>query len=97
MIGDLKDVKYVHSDATFKFGNPTIYSSIHKVTFPAKIGSRNVNISAGVIEVDIPLLISKLAMKKAHTVIDFQRDKVKMFGDTINVRFTSTGHYCVFE
>ena len=92
---DLKLVRYEESDATFKFGNPTIYSSIHKVTFPGKIGSRNVDIVADVIDVDIPLLISKVAMKKANTVIDFKNDKVTMFGETIRIMFTSTGHYCV--
>ena len=92
---DLKLVEYKESDATFKFGNPTIYSSIHQVTFPARIGSKNVDIIADVIDVDIPLLISKIAMKKANTIIDFKNDKVTMFGETISVRFTSTGHYCV--
>ena len=92
---DLKRVKYEESKATFKFGNPTIYSSIYKVTFPGKIGSKEVDILTDVIDVDIPLLISKIAMKKANTIIDFKNDKVTMFGETISIRFTSTGHYCV--
>ena len=92
---DFKLVKYNDSDATFKFGNPTIYSSLYQITFPAQIGSKRVDIVADVIEVDIPLLISKVAMKKADTIIDFRNDKVTMFGETINVRFTTTGHYCV--
>ena len=92
---DLKRVKYEESDATFKFGNPTIYSSIYQVTFPGKIGSKDVDIVSDVIDVDIPLLISKIAMKKANTVIDFKNDVVRMFGETIKIRFTATGHYCV--
>ena len=52
---DLKRVKYEESDATFKFGNPTIYSSIYQVTFPGKIGSKDVDIVSDVIDVDIPL------------------------------------------
>ena len=94
-VEDRKLVNYNDSDATFKFGNPTIYSSLYQITFPAKIGSKRVDIVADVIEVDIPLLISKVAMKKADTIIDFRNDKVTMFGETINIRFTSTGHYCV--
>ena len=92
---ELKLVKYKESDATFKFGNPTIYSSIYQVSFPARIGSKDVDIVSDVIDVDIPLLISKIAMKKANTIIDFKNDKVTMFGETISIRFTATGHYCV--
>ena len=88
-------MKYEKSNSKFRFGNPTVYNSIHKVTIPATIGSKNVLISADVIDLDIPLLISKDAMKKSNTVINFRQDNVQMFGETIRVRFTSTGHYCV--
>ena len=91
----LKEVKYEQSESRFRFGNPTIYKSIYKVTFPATIGSKKILISADVIGVEIPLLISKAAMKKANTVINFKHDTVRMFGESIKVRFTSTGHYCV--
>ena len=91
----LKHIKYEDSDAKFKFGNPTIYKSIHKVTFPANIGSKKIYITTDVIDVDIPLLISKKAMKKANTTINFKDDIVTMFGETIRVRLSSTGHYCV--
>ena len=78
----LKSIKYEDSDAKFKFGNPTIYKSIHKVTFPANIGSKKIYITTDVIDVDIP-------------TINFKDDIVTMFGETIRVRFSSTGHYCI--
>ena len=52
-------------------------------------------IKTDVIEADIPLLLSKNAMKAANTVIDFQSDRVNMFGKQINLQFTSTGHYVI--
>ena len=45
-------------------------------------------------ECDIPLLLSKEAMKKAKTQIDFQEDKINMFGKKVEIYFTSTGQYC---
>ena len=91
----LKQVKYEKSVSKFRFGNPTVYNSLHKVTIPASIGSKQILISTDVIDLDIPLLISKEAMKKSNTVINFGQDNVEMFGEKIRVRFTSTGHYCV--
>ena len=92
---ELKEVRYEHSDAQFKFGNPNIYKSIHKVVFPAEIGSKKILITADVLETNIPLLISKSAMKKAKTVIKFETDEVIMFNRKIRLRFTPTGHYCI--
>ena len=88
-------LRYEESTSKFKFGNPTIYTAMHKVTFPARVGSRDILISANVIDLDLPLLISKNAMKKANTIINFKEDKVTMYGENIKVRFTSTGHYCI--
>ena len=34
-------------------------------------------------------------MKKANTVIYFQNDKVIMFGNQINLKFASSGHYVI--
>ena len=34
-------------------------------------------------------------MKKAGTKLDFERDKVIMFGITQDLLFSSNGHYCI--
>ena len=47
---------------------------------PAKIGQKSVMIEYSVIDAEIPLLLSKTAMKRAKTRIDFQNDVVEMFG-----------------
>ena len=37
----------------------------------------------------------KAAMKAANTTIDFAKDQVNMFGRSLCLRFTSSGHYCI--
>ena len=34
-------------------------------------------------------------MKKVQTKIDFQEDKINIFGKKVKIHFTSTGHYCI--
>ena len=47
------------------------------------------------IDADLPLLLSKEAMKKADTKIDFQTDKVNILGKDMEIRFTLSGHYAI--
>ena len=50
-------------------------------------------IAADVVESDIPLLLSKDAMKKSSTIIDFENDSVLMFGKKMDLCCTDSGHY----
>ena len=65
------------------------------VKIPVKIAETPVILSTDVIDYDIPLLLSKEAMKKAKTQIDFCEDKVHNFGRKIDIKFSSSGHYCI--
>ena len=42
-----------------------------------------------------PLLLSKDAIKKAETSADFINDTVKILGETIDLEFTTSGHYMI--
>ena len=53
-----------------------------KVTIPAKIKNTNGSIVTDLVNNDIPLLLSKEAMKKANTQIDFSSDSVFTFSIT---------------
>ena len=44
---------------------------------------------------DIPLLLSKKAMKKAKMKIDLENDTCAIFGKEIELKTTSSGHYCI--
>ena len=79
----------------FMFGDNKMIKSIRCVKIPVKIAETPVILSTDVIDYDIPLLLSKKAMKKANTQIDFCEDKVHIFGRKIDNKFSSSGHYCI--
>ena len=62
---------------------------------PTFVTNKNVLLSTEVIENDIPLLLSKEAMKKAKTYIDFSEDKIIVFDEEAPVKFSTSGHYCI--
>ena len=62
---------------------------------PRKIAGKAVTITKGAVNSEIPLLLSKESMKCAGPKIDFLGDKVNIFGNDINLNFTSSGHYAI--
>ena len=44
---------------------------------------------------ELPLLLTKEAMKKAGMMIDFTNDSAQIFGFHINLEITSSGHYTI--
>ena len=62
---------------------------------PASIAGVAVEIDVDVDECEPPLLLSTSSMKKAQTHIDFVNDKAHMFGNEIELKYTSSGHYCI--
>ena len=88
-------VLYSDSNRTFKFGSDRSFESIYKVKIPATIGSNELFIETDVVDTHVPLLLSKEAMKKADTKIDFRNDTVTMFGKNQPIHLTKSGHYSV--
>ena len=84
------------SNVDFKFGDGKVCRSMKKAIIPASIGNLDVKIETNVIACDIPLLLIQQPMKATHcTQINFAEDKVTMLGKTLNLQFTSSGHYSV--
>ena len=65
--------------------------SLKKVKNPIIIAG----VQADVVEYDIPLLLSKKALSKAKTQIDYQKDKVNIFGKKVKIYFPATGYCCI--
>ena len=93
--GDKAQVTQSDSGNSFKFGSDHIFCSLHKVKFPATIGKNKIFIETDVIDTNLPLLLSKRAMKTADTQINFVNDTVEMFGEKQEVILTRSGHYSV--
>ena len=88
-------VEVVQSDTKFRFGDGVEVTSSKLVKIPALIGHQRVMISTDVVSNDIPLLLSRSAMKKSGMVLDFVNDTVDVLGENIDLECTMSGHYCI--
>ena len=80
---------------TFKFGDGNKLNSLYRVILPCVIADIGVSIITDVMDSDIPLLLSKDAMKRAGTCLNFEDDTVMMLKKKIPLSCTSSGHYYI--
>ena len=93
-----EDKKLLHvedSNSVFKFGDSKLIKPNKKVTIPTVIADQKVMLTTDVISNDLFLLLSKEAMKKANTQIDFATDKINILSRDVQVIFSTSGHYCI--
>ena len=88
-------IKKDSSGVNFRFGDNPSKRSLEKVTIPAVINNKSVMIQTQVVDADIPLLLSKEAMRKANMIIDMGNDTVTAYGVTKPLHFTKSGHYSI--
>ena len=74
---EYKQIETSKSNSSFKFGDSRLVKSFKKVKIPVIIVGVPATVTTDVVEYDIPLLLSKEAMKKVKAQIDFQEDKIK--------------------
>ena len=92
---DSKKIPNEEGTKCFKFGDGLKVKSLKKVTLPCVIAKMNVKIKSDVVDADIPLLLSKTAMKRARMTLNFNNDTAEMFGKRIKLLCTTSGHYHV--
>ena len=68
-------------------------TSLETVKISLSIEGKNFHLGTEVVTSDIPCLLSKGAMKRAKTIIDTDKDMITVFGKSINMIGTETGHY----
>ena len=90
-------IKMERSDTLFKFGDGEKIKSLRKVYIPIKIGEKDVMLQTDVVNTEIPLFLSKQAMKRGNAVIDFDSDVIviTMFGVEYLTTLTTSGHYAI--
>ena len=71
------NIKTTTGTYPYKFGDGAIVMSTGSVILPAILGEQKVGISTNIIEKDIPLLLSREAMKKARMSINFKNESTK--------------------
>ena len=88
-----KKIVKIKGVRTFKFGDGNKLNSFYKVILPCVISDIEISIITDVVNSDIPLLLSKDAMKSAGTCLNSEDDTVTMLKKKIPLSCTSSGHY----
>ena len=81
------------SNRLFKFGNNGMLRSLGHYSVPAMVAGKSCVIDFDLIDSDIPLLMSKKAMKKMKMRIDLEKDTACIWGTTVELKTTNSGHY----
>ena len=88
-------VKEQTSNAVFRFGDGVESKSLKRVTIPVWIGTKEVMMDVEVVSNEIPLLLSKAAMKQMEMKLDFVSDIAVVGGQKVPLVCNSLGHYCI--
>ena len=81
------------SSKPFRFGDGEIVRSSKMAQIPACIGDQTVMICTDIVDADIPLLLSKTAMKKARMCLNFDDDSLSAFDQHLPLEVTTNGLY----
>ena len=77
---DMKEVQTKMSNMPYKFGDGKVVYSHQRVTLPVYIGDHKGTMDTEVVDQEIPLLISKEAMRKAGVILNFSKDTAIFHG-----------------
>ena len=91
----LRKMKQTVGKKMFKFGGGEIMRSKGEYCLPAVVAGKDVMIRTDVVGSDIPLLLSRSAMKTAGVKMDMENDTANIFGKDIALNLTTSGHYCI--
>ena len=92
---DKSKVTESESHTVFKFGDGKLFNSLKSVTIPAKIDHKNIKMVLDVTDSELTSLLSKKEMKMAKAKIYFDNDIINIFGQDINISFTTSGQYFI--
>ena len=92
---DRRAVYSFKSGHSFVFGNGKQFLSPKIVAIPIYLGQKRVTLLTDVVTADIPLLISIETLQKTDAQINFKLNKITMLGEEIDVKISTSGHYCL--
>ena len=79
----------------YRFGDGQVISATKNVDLPAILGSQPIILNIDIVANDIPLLLSRKAMKNAGVTLDFENDNATVFGNLVKLITTKSGHYAI--
>ena len=89
------NIKVTKGSKVFKFGSRNKLASVKTVMLRCIVAGFRVDINTDRVDADIPLLLSKSAMKKAKVNLNFDSDTIDILGKRIKLMTMSTSHYYV--
>ena len=92
---DKRSVTTKPSNAPYKFGDGKVVHSYQQVNMPVYIENERGMMETEVVDQEIPLLISKEAMRKHGVILNFSKDTAIFNGKEIKLETTSSGHYLI--
>ncbi|CAC5391768.1 unnamed protein product [Mytilus coruscus] len=78
-----------------KFRGRTRLKSVGEYDLPICIVGEEVKLKTDFFYSDIPLFLSRSAMKKAGVKINLENDTAIIMGKKVSLNLTSSGHYCI--
>ena len=88
-------IEYHPDNTKFRFGDGPLFTSKKLAIIPVQLGSQKFKLISSVVECDVPLLLSRVSLKRADATIDFKSDELWIAGDKIEVKESKSGHLCV--
>lgn len=80
----------------FKYGNGHREVSHRSIDMPVTIGERSGVVRAAAVKGNAPLLLSRPSVKRLQARLDFEGDKLELFGaTTVDVKVNSAGQYVI--
>lgn len=83
------------SHKPFRFGNGKTIYSFKKVVIPAVIADTRCKIEIEILDINIPLILSKTSLKKANGILDLKNDYASLFGRPVKLKSSDSGHYFI--
>ena len=92
---DRAHIRHKRSSNKFRFGDGKIYRSKNRYTLPIFIGGEKQFLRVDVIDLCIPLLISRSSLERANARIDIGNGTITLLGTEVPLTTSNSGHLCL--
>ena len=88
-------IQYHAGTNIYRFGDGNLVQAVENVDLSIAMGSKHVMLNTNIVLSDIPLLLSRMSIKRAAMTIDFKNDQAIKFREQIQFMNTKSGHYAI--
>ena len=92
---DRSSLQFKESSMKFSFGDGKLYPSKYRAIIPIYLHNCRQRLTVDVVKYDIPLLLSRKTLMRAHAKINIEAATINFCGATMPLLIASTGHLCL--